>query len=145
MYDAPMPPGALLCKNHETIPAIARCASCQTLLCDECYRFRMNTRAACARCAYEASTRPQRRLSLAVAFVCFSWGGAFWLAQRHDLWRESPVLLGLGAIAAPAIAYFIARSATGAGESNIENREPEGSDVQEADLEPGGGVYRAHV
>ncbi|MFS8066264.1 MAG: hypothetical protein ACMG6S_07810, partial [Byssovorax sp.] len=84
------------CRDHPETPALAACATCRRPLCDTCFRFRMDARPACVRCAYEASTRSARRASLAVSFLTISMGGGFWLARRYALWDETPGLLVFG-------------------------------------------------
>lgn len=132
------------CKDHPSVPAVARCASCGRALCDACYRFRLDARPACARCAYEASTRPQRRVSLAVAFLCFAWGGGFWLARRYGLWDDHAILVGAGAVLAPVVAYFLAASAAGAQEQALERRDP-GDDAPPEEVFRGSSPYRAYA
>ncbi len=124
---------------------MARCASCNRPLCDACFRFRLDARPACARCAYETSTRPQRRVSLAASFLCLSWGGGFWLTRRFDLWEESAFMVVLGALAAPAIALAIALSARNAHPAVVENREPDPDEVIEGAFEGNQSPYRARA
>ena len=57
----------LRCKDHPEALAVARCSSCSRALCSTCFVFTMGERPACARCAYETATRPQRRFSLAAS------------------------------------------------------------------------------
>lgn len=125
--------------------AVARCASCNRPLCDECFRFRLDGRPACARCAYETSTRPQRRLSLAASFLCLAWGGGFWLTRRYALWDESAFMVVLGAIAAPAVAAAIAWSARSASPVVVENRDPSPDEVIEGAFEGNQSPYRARA
>jgi hypothetical protein len=105
----------------------------------------MGGRPACARCTYEASTRPQRRVSLAAAFLCFAWGGGLWLVRRHGAWDESPVLVIVAAIAAPILAYFIGASAKGAADQAVENRDPGEDAPPEGAFEVRGSPYRAYA
>ncbi|MEO7328337.1 MAG: hypothetical protein ABI193_07150 [Minicystis sp.] len=141
----PTSPGAPpTCLDHPTL-AVARCASCNRALCDECFRFRLDTRPACARCAYEAATRPQRRLSLAASFLCLAWGGGFWLTRRYDLWNESAFMVVLGALTAPALAIPIALSARSAGTVIVENREPAPDEVIEGAFDGNQSPYRARA
>ena len=76
------------CKHHPTILAIARCSRCGDLLCDACYELLVDDRPACRLCGYEASTRRQRRVSLALTFLGLGLGLSYWL------WK-SPSALGL--------------------------------------------------
>lgn len=134
------------CKDHPATPALARCASCRRRLCDECFRFRLGGRPACARCAYEASTRPQRRVSIAAAFLCFAWGGCFWLVRRHGVWDKAPILLVCCAVAAAVIAYLIGASAkNAAAKEALEHREPGEEAPIEGAFEGGGSPYRAYA
>jgi Flp pilus assembly protein TadB len=89
---------------------VARCSSCNRLICDTCYRFRLDGDPACVRCAYEASTRPRRRVSLAISFLAFSFAAFFWLARRYELVAREPFLLGMGAVVAAIVALFIGLS-----------------------------------
>jgi hypothetical protein len=135
----------LACKDHPGVPALAQCVHCHRPLCDECYRFRLGDRPACARCGYEASTRPQRRVALGAAFVCFAWGGGFWLERRYGLWNTSPVLLVVAAALAPVIAYFIGASAGRDAGPALERREP-GEDAPSDEAFQGrGSPYRAYA
>src|SRR5262245_9975373 len=134
----------LSCVDHPGTAALAGCQSCRRALCDACFRFRMNGRPACARCAYETATRPERRVSLAAAFLGFAWGGGLWLARRYDLWESEPFPIGLGAVVAPVIAYFIAASARDPARPEIENRDPGEGEVTE-DAFAGRSPYRAYA
>lgn len=113
-------------------------------MCEECFRFRMDGKPACARCAYETSTRPQRRVSLGVSFVLAAWGCAFWLTRRWDLWHEGPIIVGAIVFLAPVIGWFIAASARDARERQVENRAVDEPVVTE-EIEPGGSPYRARI
>src|ERR1700677_2332137 len=84
------------CKDHPKVLAVARCSSCSRALCNPCFVFTMGERPACARCAYEAATRPQRRVSLAVFFVSFAGGIGFWLTRKYDLWPDQAGSLYFG-------------------------------------------------
>lgn len=77
---------------------------------------------ACARCAYEASTRPARRVSLAVAFLSIALGGAVVGARRYALVDGQPVALAVGVIGAVVVAVAIAASGRSDGSPDIENR-----------------------
>jgi hypothetical protein len=132
------------CPDHPTL-AVARCASCNRALCDECFRFRLDTRPACARCAYEASTRPQRRISLAASFLCLTWGGGFWLTRRYALWDDWAFAVVLGAITAPLLAVAIALSAKRADAPTVEKREPSPDEVIEGAFEGSHSPYRARA
>jgi len=132
------------CVNHEDVPSIARCASCDNALCGECFRFRMATRPACVRCAYEASTRPARRVSLAASFLAFAGVAGVWASRRYDLGAEAPWVILCGAVPTLAIAFVVAKSGTGA-KGTVENREPDEDEIGELDLEGSANPYRAHV
>lgn len=128
------------CRDHPQRPSRARCGVCARPLCNECDRFRLNGAAACARCAYEASTRPARRVSLAVAFVSLALGGELFAARRYDLWPDAAVTMVLGAVAVAVVAWFIAASGRGDGPT-VEHRDPD--DEAEAPPAAGASVYRA--
>jgi hypothetical protein len=115
------------------------------MLCDDCYRFRMNTRVACARCAYEASTRPARRLSLAVTFLGVSLGGGLYAARRWDLWLEHSLALVLGGAAAVVVAVLLARSGKADEEPEVERRDPSEEPRVDAELGDVRGVYRGRA
>lgn len=145
MTDAPPPTSRLACRDHPAVTAVARCQACGRALCDACFRFRMNGRPACARCAYETATRPQRRASLAVSFLGLAWGGGLWLVRRGDLWATDPGTVVLGAIAAPVVAVLIAASARDAARPEVEHREP-ADEPEELQGPPArGGPYRAYA
>jgi hypothetical protein len=123
--DEPAPPtDRLRCKDHPSVPAVARCSACGRPLCDACFRFRIDGRPACARCAYEASTRPARRVSLGASFLCFAMGGGFWASRRYDLVAQNPFMLVMGGLAATVLAVGIAASGKKAKEE-VENRDPD--------------------
>ena len=126
-------------------PSVTRCELCARPLCDDCYRFRMNDRAACARCAYEAATRPARRVSLAVSFLGVSLGGGVYAARRYGLWDAHSVELVISAVAAVAIAVAVAASGRSKDAPTVENREPDGTVVEEIPPPPGASPYRAGV
>lgn len=115
------------------------------MLCDDCYRFRMSTRAACARCAYEATTRPARRLSLAVTFLGVSLGGGLYAARRWDLWMEHSLALVLGGVAAVGVAVLLARSGKADEEPEVERRDPAEEPLVDAALGDVRGVYRGRA
>jgi hypothetical protein len=143
MEDPPVT-ARLRCKDHPDIAAAARCAACSRSLCNTCFRFRMNCRPACARCAYEASTRPARRISLAASFLCFSLGGGFWASRRFDLVPEHTVALVLGGIATVVVAILVAASGRGE-KAEVENRAPDEEIGEEAWQGGGASPYRAQV
>ncbi len=132
------------CKDHPTVDAIARCTSCRRLLCNACYRFRIGEDPVCARCVYETETRPQRRISLASAFVSLVYGGGFVLARRYDLWEGYGGELIFGAVVALAVAIFIGLSGRAKDAPNVERRELE-EEVGESALDLRGSPYRAGV
>jgi hypothetical protein len=84
-----------------------RCASCTRPLCDACFRFTLSDRPACAPCAYETATRPQRRVSLAVFFLCFAGAMAFWVQRHHALRPDDAFVAGLDALGAIAVSVFL--------------------------------------
>ncbi|MFO0625216.1 MAG: B-box zinc finger protein [Polyangiales bacterium] len=138
---SPRPP----CTDHPARPAAVRCASCGRMLCDDCYRFRLDARAACARCAYEASTRPSRRLSLAVTFFGVSVGGGLSAARRWDLWAEHGLALAFGGVAAAGVAYLIARSGRTDEAPEVERRDPAEEPAGDGALGDARGVYRGRA
>ncbi len=126
-------------------PSVTRCGLCARPLCDDCYRFRMNDRPACARCAYEASTRPARRVSLAASFLGVSIGGGVYAAKRYGLWDAYPTELVIGAVSAVGIAVAVALSGRSKDAPDVENREPDGTVVEDVPPPPGASPYRASV
>lgn len=92
------------CRDHAERDAAARCAACRRFLCDECFRFTIDAEPACARCAYERSTRRARRLSLAVVFLGLSAALGTWATLRFGLWHDEPFAVIVGALAALGIA-----------------------------------------
>ena len=142
------PPGAVAalppaCGNHPRREALVRCGDCARALCDECYRFRVDGRPTCARCAYEWSTRSARRASLAVSFVGICAGVLVFAERRYDVWSRSPVEVVLGGVAAVGIATAIALSGRGA-QVTVENRDPE-EPVAEALPQRGASGYRVNA
>jgi hypothetical protein len=117
---------------------------CSRGLCDDCFRFRADGSPACARCAYEISTRSQRRASLAVAFVLAAWGAALWMVRKAGLWAEEPIVVVLVAVLAPIIGVLIAKSARHSSDVRIENRAAD-EPVTVEEIEPGGSPYRARI
>jgi hypothetical protein len=138
------PPAEPRCLDHGTA-AIARCATCSRALCDLCFRFRLDTRPACARCAYEVTTRKKRRGALAAAFLVVALGGGGLVVRLDDLWRTAPVEVVLGALAVAVVAYFIGKSGQDAGEPALENREPGALEISEGDLQGSASPYRARA
>lgn len=132
-----------VCRDHPTVPALARCATCDRLLCDECYRFRLDERPACARCAYESATRTRRRVSFASAFVCITWGASLWASRRWDLWDEHAIELALFGVASLFVAGMIARTAQGAHHPTLENRDPD--EHAPPELDHRGSPFRANA
>jgi multisubunit Na+/H+ antiporter MnhG subunit len=115
-------------------------------LCNECWRFRLDDAPACARCAFELATRPQRRISLGVAFVAAVLGGVFFGVRRYDLWHREPFGVVLAAIAAPLIGALIARSAHDAKGVRVENRDPDDQPTyEELPDDSAANPYRAGV
>ena len=81
------------CRAHADRAAVARCASCRAQLCGECFRFTIDARPSCASCAYEASTRRSRRLSLAAVSLGLSAGLGTWAYSRFELWNEPAAVI----------------------------------------------------
>lgn len=131
------------CGNHPRREALVRCGACARALCDECYRFRVDGRPTCARCAYESSTRSARRASLAVSFVGICAGVLVFAERRYDVWSRSPVEVVLGGIAASVITAAIALSGRGA-QVTVDNRDPE-EPVAEALPQRGASGYRVNA
>lgn len=113
------------CKDHPASPAAARCESCARGLCDLCFRFTIDRRPACARCAYEASTRPQRRVSLAIVFLLFAAAMIVWVTRRFSLWPDDAAFLVLGGAATVVIAGYLALSARKEKRHDVEARDDE--------------------
>lgn len=65
------------------------------MLCDECYDFVIDDRPACVGCGYEASTRSQRRLSLAISFLGLGLGLSYWLWRNRYTHEELGGLIWL--------------------------------------------------
>lgn len=140
----PLPLPEPRCQDHGTA-AIARCATCSRPLCDVCFRFRLDTRPACARCAYEVTTRKTRRGALAAAFLVVVLGGGGLVVRLGDLFRKAPVEVVLGALVCGVVAYFISKSGQGAAEPALENREPGEGEISEGDLQGSASPYRARA
>ena len=104
----------------------------------------MDARPACVRCAYEASTRPARRASLAVSFLAISLGGGFWLSRRNALGDETTGVLVLGVLAAVVVAAFIALSGSDEKRPRVENRDP-GEEATEEIVMGKGSPFRAQA
>ncbi|MBL8721952.1 MAG: hypothetical protein JNL79_38565, partial [Myxococcales bacterium] len=88
------------CKAHPMRAARAACSQCNGRMCNECYRFRLNGKPACAACAYGASTRSRRWISLAVSFAGLSLVGMITGIRRYDLGSRHPEYLALFLIGA---------------------------------------------
>lgn len=88
------------CKAHPMRPARAACSQCNGRICNDCYRFRLNGKPACAACAYGASTRSRRWISLAVSFAGLSLVGIVTGVRRYDLGSRHPEYLALFLIGA---------------------------------------------
>ncbi len=133
------------CLNHAGRPSVTRCCVCTRGLCDECFRFRIEGRSACARCAYDATTRVARRRSLAASFLGFSLGGGAFVTRHYHLWDEFALGLVFGAGLAILVAVAIAFVGIGP-TPNVENRD-EGDPVEYEEPQPvrGGGAYRART
>ena len=133
------------CHNHSDRPSVAACCACTRGVCDECFRFRIEGRAACARCAFDATTRVARRRSLAVSFLGFSLGGGAFVTRHYHLWDELALGLVFGAMLAVAISGLIAFAGIGP-TPNVENRdEGEPIDYEEQKPTAGGGAYRTRA
>jgi hypothetical protein len=133
------------CSDHRGQAALARCAACGRFLCDLCFRFTLGARPGCARCAYEASTRPQRRVSLAVAFLCVAGGATLWAVRRYDAWREHPFALVAGGLAAILVAALIAASARDRNAPEVAPRDPDDAPPSQELLPTPGSPYRAQA
>jgi hypothetical protein len=132
------------CKDHAGTPAVARCSSCNRAMCGTCLRFSINERPACVRCAYEASTRPQRRLSLAVVFPSFAAGAGFWLVRRYDLWPDQAASLAFAAVVVLLIAGLVGSTARSARGKEVRYREEEEEPQYVEDpMQGAGNPYRA--
>jgi hypothetical protein len=114
---------APMCKDHSKILAVAKCASCSRALCNTCFVFTMGGRPACARCAYETATRPQRRFALAVFFVTFAGGLGFWATRRYGLWPEQASSLVFGGVVAFVVGGLIAATARSGSRKEVVRRE----------------------
>jgi hypothetical protein len=130
------------CKDHPADPAVALCVSCRRPVCDLCFRFLMNERAACARCAYETATRPQRRISLAVFFLGFAGVLAFWLSRRYAV---DLVILLSGGVLAVVIAGALLLSARDPKRPEVVPRDVEEDAMPENPFELGPNPYRAQA
>jgi hypothetical protein len=113
-------------------------------MCGTCLRFSINERPACVRCAYEASTRPQRRLSLAVVFPSFAAGAGFWLVRRYDLWPDQAASLAFAAVVVLLIAGLVGSTARSARGKEVRYREEEEEPQYVEDpMQGAGNPYRA--
>jgi hypothetical protein len=133
------------CADHSDAPALVRCASCDRALCDACFRFTLDDRPACARCAYETATRPQRRVSLAVMFLCFAGAIGFWVARRPELPGENAFALGLGALVALIVAIVLVGTARDRKRAIFGNRDVDDGVAIENAFEGSASPYRAHA
>jgi len=66
-------------------------------MCDVCFRFEEFGKALCVRCAYELSTRAQRRISLAVFMALVSVAAVVWGTHQHRFPIE-PWMFWVGAV-----------------------------------------------
>ncbi len=137
----PSPP----CTDHPTTPSRARCSSCNRPLCNDCFRFRLDDRPACARCAYELATRPQRRISLAIAFFTFCAVGGAWCTRRYGLWTSSPGAVVFGGLIAALIGILVVMTGKRGKETRIENRDPDDNPDVEEVVDASPSPYRAGV
>lgn len=112
------------------------CTSCGRPLCDACFRFTMGERAACALCAYEAATRPQRRVSLAVTVLLFTFGGGGWLVREERLWQQNPAAVVGAAALGVLVAAILLWTATTGSTGPLAHREP--GDPLPGDDDPAG-------
>ncbi|MEZ4410316.1 MAG: hypothetical protein R3A52_28125 [Polyangiales bacterium] len=110
------------CRNHPDRSHVARCGECGFAMCDECWRFRVNERPGCARCAYEATTRRARRMSLAVYLAGASVAGLIVADRRYALWTTHPAEVLVGAGVAALLTAAIALSGVGT-DPSVERRE----------------------
>jgi hypothetical protein len=132
------------CTDHPAAPAVAQCVVCRRAICDGCYRFRANDRAACARCAYEISSRPRRFVSIALSLLGLGWGSTWLLSRRPALWEEyqafAYVLTGLATVV--AFVFFAFRKASDAPAITSRPEEPPAEELIE---DPGAAPYRARI
>ena len=105
----------------------------------------MNAIPSCTRCAYEASTRPQRRVSLAVSFLGFAGAMAFWAVRRHDAWTAHPALLVAGVLVALVVSGLLLASARDPQGRIVASRDPDDEAPIEAAYEGGAHPYRARA
>lgn len=98
------------CRAHPRRTARAACAQCNARLCNDCYRFRMGGKPACAACAYGASTRTRRWVSLAVSFAGLCLVALFTGMRRYHLESAVVALFVIGMVAITvALLYGAAR------------------------------------
>lgn len=129
------------CRNHPGRDSVVRCEGCSRTLCDECYRFRVDARPMCARCAYEHSTRATRRVSLAVSFLFIVGAAGLFTERRFGVWETYPVEVIFGVVTALGIAAAIALSGRSA-RVVVEPRDPD-EPVTEPIPARAGSIYRA--
>jgi hypothetical protein len=94
------------CEAHADRAAIARCGGCGEALCGACFRFTVDGAPSCGRCAYEASTRRSRRVSLAVVFFGLGAGLGTWASLRFALWEEPIVATVIALLVLGVTAYL---------------------------------------
>jgi len=114
-------------------------------MCDECYRFLAEAQPACARCAYEATSRGQRRISIAVTLIGLSWSGAFLLSRRDALWERLSTYVVLTASVATVTAALLAYSARKPQAPKVTQRPEEPDEVLEADESTTAAPYRMRL
>jgi hypothetical protein len=68
------------CLTHPQTEGLARCSSCSTPMCAECFQWTIHHKPCCEPCAFEKSTARTRALSFAISFFGFG------LAVLIGLW-----------------------------------------------------------
>ncbi|MCC6646661.1 MAG: hypothetical protein IT374_13950, partial [Polyangiaceae bacterium] len=131
------------CRGHPERDAVVRCVGCGDDLCGECHRFTIDDAPGCARCAYEASTRRARRLSLAAVFLGLGTGLGAWLTVRFELGEELGALV-VGALFLLGVSAGIAWSGLSQAPARVVLRDEDEAPPRVVFEEPSGGAsYRA--
>lgn len=84
------------------------CSACGVRMCETCFRFEEYGKALCVRCAYELSTRAQRRISLGVFMALVSVAAVVWGTRQHRFAIE-PAMLWVGAALGLVMAVQLGR------------------------------------
>lgn len=137
---APIPPAN--CSAHPERAVAARCRACGARMCGACFRFVVDERPSCAKCAFVERTRTQRRASLAVSFVLLTWGAGLglWRAAMLDL--ALVVIAGVTAILLAGLVWVATRPAAAPVVRALEEEEAE---LVEEPLAPAAHPYRARA